>query len=92
MTLSAGERQRVALARAVIRDAALVLLDEPASNLDPQALDVLEQNMTRWASGRTVVVAAHRSFLVPVDRVVALGGSDGAADGDAERDPMGAGW
>jgi thiol reductant ABC exporter CydD subunit len=72
MTVSAGERQRVAIARAVLRDAPVVLLDEPATNLGPEARLELEERLGAWAAQRTVIVAAHRSFLVPVDRVVTL--------------------
>ena len=83
-TISAGERQRVAIARAVLRDAPLVLLDEPATNLDPSAIRELEAQLSGWAARRTVVVAAHRSFLVPVDRTVGL--EDGAS-GDRDVAP-----
>jgi ABC-type multidrug transport system fused ATPase/permease subunit len=71
--LSAGERQRVALARAFLRDAPLLLLDEPTASLDGQTeSDVLEA-VRRLASGRTVVIVAHRPALMSLaDRVVNL--------------------
>jgi thiol reductant ABC exporter CydD subunit len=71
--LSAGERQRVALARAFLRDAPLLLLDEPTANLDGQTeADVLEA-VCRLASGRTVLLVAHRPALLSLaDRVVDL--------------------
>jgi ABC-type transport system involved in cytochrome bd biosynthesis fused ATPase/permease subunit len=72
--LSAGERQRVALARAFLRDAPLVLLDEPTSNLDGETEDLVLASVRRLAAGRTVVLAAHRYSLLDVaDRVVDLG-------------------
>jgi ABC-type transport system involved in cytochrome bd biosynthesis fused ATPase/permease subunit len=43
--LSAGERRRIALARAFLRDAALVVLDEPTADLDPE---VLRSSASRW--------------------------------------------
>jgi thiol reductant ABC exporter CydD subunit len=71
--LSAGERQRVALARAFLRDAPLLLLDEPTANLDGQTeADVLEA-LRRLSTGRTVVLVAHRpALLAMADRVVDL--------------------
>jgi ATP-binding cassette subfamily C protein CydCD len=72
--LSAGERQRVALARAFLRDAPLLLLDEPTANLDGQTEREVAQTIRRLAEGRTVVLVAHRPALIAVaDRVLALG-------------------
>ncbi len=72
--LSAGERQRVALARAFLRDAPLLLLDEPTANLDGQTERDVAQTIKRLAAGRTVVLVAHRPALVAVaDRVLSLG-------------------
>ena len=50
--LSAGELQRIALARAFLRDAALVILDEPTANLDPASAELVERR-DRTASGRS---------------------------------------
>ncbi len=71
--LSAGERQRVALARAFLRDAPLLLLDEPTANLDGQTEQDIVQAIRRLAHGRTVVLVAHRPALIAVaDRVLSL--------------------
>ncbi len=71
--LSAGERQRVALARAFVRDAPLLLLDEPTANLDGRTEEVVLQAVRRLMAGRTVVMVAHRpSLLSLADRVVEL--------------------
>jgi ATP-binding cassette subfamily C protein CydCD len=71
--LSAGERQRVALARAFLRDAPLLLLDEPTANLDGATEEAVLSTVRRLMVGRTVVMAAHRPSLLAVsDRVVRL--------------------
>jgi ATP-binding cassette subfamily C protein CydCD len=71
--LSAGERQRVSLARAFVRDAPLLLLDEPTASLDGQTeADVLEA-VRLLLNGRTTVIVAHRPALAALaDRVVEL--------------------
>ena len=73
LTLSAGERQRLALARAALRDAPLVLLDEPVAHLDAHTESQLAARLAPWFAGRTVLVAAHRpQLLAGGHRVVAL--------------------
>ncbi|KAF1710454.1 thiol reductant ABC exporter subunit CydD [Pseudoxanthomonas kalamensis DSM 18571] len=57
--LSGGEARRVGLARALLRDADLLLLDEPTAFLDPQTEADLLQALHRHAEGRTVIVATH---------------------------------
>ena len=72
--LSTGERQRVALARAFLRDAPLLLLDEPTANLDGATEDEVLAALGRLVRGRTVVLVAHRPALVTLaDRVFELG-------------------
>lgn len=74
--LSAGERQRVALARAWVRDAPLLLLDEPTANLDGETERGVLEAIRRLAEGRTALVVAHRPALLELaDRVVELGGA-----------------
>jgi ATP-binding cassette subfamily C protein CydCD len=71
--LSAGERQRVALARAFLRDAPLLLLDEPTASLDGETEREIVRTIARLAEGRTVVLVAHRPALIGMaDRVLAL--------------------
>ncbi len=57
--LSGGEAQRVAVARAFLRDAPLLLLDEPTAHLDPATEADLLDSLRRLALGRTVIVASH---------------------------------
>ncbi len=71
--LSVGERQRVALARAFLRDAPLLLLDEPTANLDGATEDSVLEALRRLVPGRSVVLVAHRPALVALaDRVLEL--------------------
>ncbi|WP_433087924.1 thiol reductant ABC exporter subunit CydD [Dactylosporangium sp. CA-052675] len=71
--LSAGQRQRIALARVFLRDAPLVLLDEPTAGLDPETEADLLAAIRAHAAGRTVIMAAHRPALVAAaDRAIAL--------------------
>jgi len=71
--LSSGQRQRIALARAFLRDAPLLLLDEPASHLDRQAARELSAVIARLMSGRTVIEVTHDLDLASSpDRVLTL--------------------
>jgi ATP-binding cassette subfamily C protein CydD len=71
--LSAGQRQRIALARAFLRDAPIVLLDEPTANLDTGTAASVMDAIRRLAAGRTVLIAAHRPELIALaDRVIDL--------------------
>jgi thiol reductant ABC exporter CydD subunit len=72
-SLSPGEGRRIGLARAFLRDAPLVLLDEPTADLDPHSAGVVSAAVRRLKGGRTMLVIAHRTELVAdADRVVRL--------------------
>src|SRR5262249_26146155 len=73
LTLSGGERQRVALARAFLRDAPILLLDEPTSSLDSLAEAQIEEALDRLSKGRTCLIIAHRlSTVRRADRILVL--------------------
>ena len=71
--LSAGESRRIALARAFVRNAPLVILDEPTADLDRTSAAVVAEAVERLRTGRMVLLIAHRPELVEhADRVVLL--------------------
>jgi len=71
--LSAGERRRFALARAFIRDAPLVILDEPTADLDPESTQLVGDAVERLRDGHTILLIAHRPELAwHADRMVVL--------------------
>lgn len=73
--ISAGERQRIALARAFLRDAPLVILDEPTANLDNENAQIVGEAVDRLRRGRTMLLIAHDAELAArADRVVGIAG------------------
>jgi ATP-binding cassette subfamily B protein len=60
MTLSGGERQRVSLARAFLKDAPILILDEPTSAVDVRSEALIMEALERLMRGRTTLVVAHR--------------------------------
>jgi thiol reductant ABC exporter CydD subunit len=73
--LSDGQAQRLALARAFLKDAPVLVLDEPTSHLDPESEASVREAMARLLIGRTVLLIAHRLTTVRgADRIVLLSG------------------
>jgi subfamily B ATP-binding cassette protein MsbA len=73
--LSGGQRQRVAIARAILKDPAVLVLDEATSNLDTESERLIEDALSRLLVGRTTLIIAHRlSTVRRADRLVVLDG------------------
>jgi ATP-binding cassette subfamily C protein CydD len=62
LALSAGQRQRLALARAFLRDAPLVLLDEPTAHLDPATAWEIMATIEKLMAGRTMLLVTHGAY------------------------------
>lgn len=85
--LSGGERQRVALARALLKDAPILLLDEPTAALDAITEAEVVEAMLPVLRGRTVLIASHHPWILDrADRVVRLSG-DLSDDLPADKHP-----
>lgn len=73
VTLSGGQRQRLALARAILRDPAVLILDEATSAVDNETEAAIQRSLTEVSRGRTTVMVAHRlSTVRHADRIWVL--------------------
>jgi ATP-binding cassette subfamily B protein/subfamily B ATP-binding cassette protein MsbA len=71
--LSGGQRQRIALARAILRDPALLILDEATSQVDLESEQVIHQVLEDFVRLRTTIIITHRlSTLALADRIVVM--------------------
>jgi ABC-type multidrug transport system fused ATPase/permease subunit len=81
-SLSGGERQRLSVARAIIKNAPILILDEPTSSLDAISEEIVFAALRRLRAGRTTIVIAHRlSTVRDADCILVLDGGQIAAKG-----------
>jgi subfamily B ATP-binding cassette protein MsbA len=72
-TLSGGQRQRIGIARAFIRDAPILILDEPTASLDTESEELVMRGLNRLMKGRTVIMITHRLHTIrAADTIVVL--------------------
>ena len=85
-SLSGGQRQSIAVARAMIHDPAVLLLDEPSSNLDNQSEAMLRRRLKDAGEGKTMLLVTHRTALLElVDRLIVVDGGKIVADGPKDQ-------
>ena len=83
--LSVGEKQRLNLARAFLKDAPILLLDEPTSSLDVENEELVIESLRKLMRGRTTLIVAHRLATIRgVDRVFVLDGGRIVEEGTPE--------
>jgi ABC-type multidrug transport system fused ATPase/permease subunit len=92
-SLSGGQRQRLCIARAFLRDAPILLLDEPTFGLDPASEAAVTESIRRLAAGRTTVLVAHRLAAVRhADAIIVLRRGRIEEQGSFEELRSGDGW
>ena len=71
--LSGGQRQRIAIARAMVRDAPVLLLDEPTTGLDAESTRKIVEPLRRLMAGRTTIIVSHNlSTIKEADRIFVM--------------------
>ena len=86
--LSGGERQRLGIARAILKNAPILILDEPTSSLDAISEQIVFDALRRLRHERTTIVIAHRlSTIRDATRILVLDEGPHRRAGDARRAP-----
>ncbi len=73
LTLSGGQRQRIGIARAIIRNAPILILDEPTAALDPESEKTVMDALEKLMKGRTVITITHRlNTIQHMDKILVI--------------------
>lgn len=80
-SLSGGQRQRIALARALVRQPAILILDEAASALDAQTEAAIQRTLRQLSKGRTTISVTHRLTPTTANRILVFDGGRLIEDG-----------
>ena len=88
-SLSGGQRQRIYLARAFLRDAPVLVLDEPTTGLDPENVELVNEAIVELARGRTCLLVTHDADTArTADRVVVVEAGRVTWDGPPSEAPL----
>ncbi|MCH9695347.1 MAG: ABC transporter ATP-binding protein/permease [Gammaproteobacteria bacterium] len=86
MALSGGQAQRLAIARAILKDAPVVILDEPTSQIDVETEALLNKALQRLTENKTVLLIAHRlSTIEQADRILVMHNGELSESGTREQ-------
>jgi ABC transporter fused permease/ATP-binding protein len=84
--LSGGQRQRVAIARAILKDPAILILDEATSSLDAESESLVQEALDELMKNRTTIIIAHRLATIrKVDRIYVLKDGEIVEEGNHEQ-------
>lgn len=84
--LSSGQRQGIAVSRALLKQAPILMLDEPTASMDNSSEEHVRRNLASFIEDKTLILVTHRTALLElVDRIIVLDEGKVIADGPKER-------